>query len=53
MKNNKNKKEFEVYRNGTHHATIFAQNMKEAKNICLSWYGCLYEIYEAETNLND
>lgn len=42
MKNNKKQKEFEVYRNGTHHATIFAKNMKEAKKTCLSWYGWMF-----------
>ena len=38
-------KEFEVYKNGTHHATVKAKNLREAKKEVFSWYGKELEVY--------
>ena len=44
MKNSKIK-EYQIFRNGTHHANIWAKNIKEARAICFDWYGKELEVY--------
>jgi hypothetical protein len=39
-------KEFEVFKNGTQHATIKAKNLREAKKEVFSWYGEKLEVYK-------
>ena len=39
-------KEFEVFKNGTQHATVKAKNLREAKKEVFSWYGEKLEVYK-------
>ncbi len=39
-------KEFEVFKNGTRHATLRAKNLREAKKEVFSWYGEKLEVYK-------
>lgn len=38
-------KEFEIYKNGTQHATVRAKNLREAKKKVFNWYGRDLEVY--------
>jgi hypothetical protein len=49
--NKENIKEFEVYKNGTHHATVKANNLNEAKKEVFDWYGKELEVYPKEPEL--
>lgn len=40
-------KEYEVYKNGTQHATLKAKSLKDARLIVFSWYGEHREVYKA------
>ena len=39
-------KEFEVFKNGTQHATLKAKNLREAKKEVFSWYGENLQVYK-------
>lgn len=38
-------KEFEVYKNGTQHATVKAVNLRAAKKEVFSWFGEVLEVH--------
>jgi len=46
-------KTFEIWKNGTYHATILAESIEEAENEYFSWVGNdNFSIYESEENNN-